>query len=66
MSNIAVEPSTYGQYGGGQSKFDLFTPPIGVQCTPLHIVCGLKLKAIFYNSVNDDDMWKYQLMNTLK
>ena len=64
MSNIAVEPSTYGQYGG-QSKCDLFTPPIGYQCTPLHIVCGLKLKAILYNSVNEDDTWKYQLINTL-
>ena len=43
---------------GGQSKRELFTPPIGYQCTPLHIVCGLKLKAILYNSVNEDDMWK--------
>ena len=43
---------------GGQSKCELFTPPIGFQCTPLHIVCGIKLKAILYNSLNEDDMWK--------
>ena len=57
MSNIAVEPSTYGQYGG-QSKCDLFTPPIGYQCTPLHLVDGLRSEAILYNSVNEEDIWK--------
>ena len=43
---------------GGQSKCELFTPPIGSQCTPLLIVCGLKIKAILYNLVNEDDIWK--------
>ena len=50
---------------GGQVKCEVFTPPIGFQCTPLHIVCGIKLKAILYNSVNEDDMWKYLLINTI-
>ena len=43
---------------GGQSKCELITPPIGFQCTHFYIVCGLKFKAILYNSVNEDDMWK--------
>ena len=57
MSSIAVEPSTNGQYGGLEPNW-AFYPPIGYQCTPLHLVGGLRLKAILYNSVNEDDMWK--------
>ena len=42
---------------GGLSQTELSTPPTGYQCTPLHLVGGLKLKANLYNSVNEDDMW---------
>ena len=43
---------------GGRSQTELSTPPIGFQCTPLHLGCGFTYRAIQYNSVNVDDMWK--------
>ena len=57
MSNIAVEPSTYGQYGGKSQNWD-FSPPIEFQWNPLHLVHGFWSMAIQYNSVNEEDMWK--------
>ena len=43
---------------GGKSQTEPFTPPIGFQWTPLHLVCGLWSMATQYNSVNKEDMWK--------
>ena len=57
MSSIAVEPSTNGQYGGLEPKW-VFYPAYWVPVQPLHLVGGLRLKAILYNSVNEEDMWK--------
>ena len=57
MFSIAVEPSTYGHYGG-KSQNGWFSPLLDSSGTPLHLVHGFWSMAIQYNSVNEEDMWK--------
>ena len=51
----SAKPSTNDQYGGKSHTGDS-TPLIGFQCTPLHLVCGLRYRVILYNSVNEEDL----------
>ena len=51
----AAKFSTNDQYGGKSYTWDS-TPLIGLQCTTLHLVCGLRSRVIQYNWVNEEDL----------
>ena len=57
MSGIAVEPSTNGQYGGLEPNW-AFYPAYWVPVQPLTLSGWSQIKAILYDSVNEEDMWK--------
>ena len=68
MSNVAVEPSTGGQYWGkiqtlfhylvilGKSQIVTFYPTIGFQYTTFHKGIDPKVRVIQCNMVNEDNL----------